>query len=277
MASDTVATLFRVEKPIIAAVTLLGLPGRPRHGGSDGIEQVVDDLGTQVVALQSAGVDGLVFVNENDFPYSRTAGVEVAAAMAAAIGRVRSEIRVPFGVDVLWDPRATLAVARATGAAFAREIFAGVFDTYMGMVDRDWGEMAAYRHAIGADDVAVFTYITAEYGSSVSGRSISERAENAAFLGMDAILVSAAHSGMALDLGELRAVKQAAGGVPVIAATGVTHETAAGVLAIADGAIVGSCLRVDGSIWSPVDEVRSRRLMEIVGSLRAEELVPPQK
>jgi hypothetical protein len=230
---------------------------------------IVDDLGFQVETLQGAGVDGLVFVNENDYPNTRAAGPEIVAAMAAAIGQVRRLILVPFGVDVLWDPRATLAVARATGANFAREIFLGVFDTNMGLLDRDWGEIAAFRHAIGADDVAVFSYITAEYGRSMSGRSIAERAENAATLGIDAILVSAAHSGMKPNLTELTEARVAAGKVPVIAATGVTHETAHEVLSIADGAIVGSAIRVDGSIWNVVDGDRTRRLMEIVAEVRA--------
>jgi membrane complex biogenesis BtpA family protein len=263
-----------VSKPIIAACTLPGLPGRPRHNATLGLAGMVDDLVRQVETLQEAGVDGLVFVNENDFPYTRSAGVEIVAAMAAAIGQVRPRIRIPFGVDVLWDPRATLAVARATGASFAREIFVGVFDTNMGLLDRDWGEIAAYRHAIAADDIAVFTYITAEYGQSVSGRSVADRAENAAFLGVDAILVSAAHSGMRPDLTELAEARRSAGPVPVIAATGVTHETAGAVLAVADGAIVGSDIRVDGSIWNAVDAARTRRLMQIVGEIRTAAQAP---
>ena len=267
-------SLFGVSKPIIAACTLPGLPGRPQHSRTAGFGAAATDLRVQIAALQAAGVDGLVFVNENDVPYTRTAGTEVVAAMAALIGHLLPEIRVPFGVDVLWDAKATLAVARATGAAFAREIFAGSFDTYMGLINRDWGELAAYRHAIAADDVAVFSYITAEYGRSLSGRTVSERAENAAFLGIDAILVSSFHSGVTPDMDELRAAKQAAGPVAVLAATGLTNESADEVLAVADGAIVGSATRVDGLIWNPVDEARTRHLMEIVGDIRAKGHMP---
>jgi len=37
--------------------------------------------------------------------------------MAAAVGMVRSEVKIPFGVNLLWDAIASLAVARATGRA----------------------------------------------------------------------------------------------------------------------------------------------------------------
>ena len=38
-----------------------------------------------------------------------------------------TEIRVPYGVNVLWDARASIDLAMATGARWVREIFTGVF------------------------------------------------------------------------------------------------------------------------------------------------------
>ena len=43
--------------------------------------------------------------------------------MTAAVEAVKECISVPFGVDYLWDPVATVAIAVATDAVFAREIF----------------------------------------------------------------------------------------------------------------------------------------------------------
>jgi membrane complex biogenesis BtpA family protein len=147
---DALRRIFGVEKPLIAMCHLGGLPGRPRHDVAGGMDAVVDALGRDVAALQEAGVDGLLFCNENDLPYQTRVGVEAAAGMASAIGRLRSEIRLPFGVDLLWDPIAAVAVARATGAAFVREVFMGVFDSDMGLLAPDFGEFAGYRHMIGA-------------------------------------------------------------------------------------------------------------------------------
>jgi predicted TIM-barrel enzyme len=47
----------------------------------------------------------------------------------------------------------------------------------------------------------------------------------------------------------------------VLANTGVTAGTVAAVLAIADGAIVGTALKAGGVTWNPVDPVRAAEFM----------------
>jgi len=247
---------------------LHALPGRPRHDAAAGIDGIVERLARDVAALQDAGVDGLLFCNEHDIPYQLRVGHEAVAAMAAAIGRLRAELRLPFGVDLLWDPGAALAVARATGAAFVREVFTGVYESDMGLMAPSLGELAAYRHHIGAGDVAVFTNITPEFSRSVSGRPVAERARSAAFLGVDALLVSGQMAGVSADLDDLRQAKDAAPAVAVLANTGVTEENLDRILKVADGVIVGTSLKVDRMIWNPVDPDRARRLVELAGMLR---------
>ena len=53
--------------------------------------------------------------------------------MAAVIGELRPRIRLPYGVDMLWDPMAALALAQAVRASFVREVFTGVYDSDMGL------------------------------------------------------------------------------------------------------------------------------------------------
>lgn len=261
--------IFGVAKPLIAMCHLRGLPGRPRHDAQAGLEGVYSALRDDVLALQDAGVDGLLFCNEHDLPYSVSVGVEVAAAQAAVIGRLHADLAMPFGVDLLWDPRSALAVARATGAAFVREVFTGVFDTDMGLLAPDFGELAGYQHAIGGDEIAIFTNVTPEFSRSVSGRTVAERARGAAFLGADALLISGPQAGAPVNRAELAEAKESAGDVPVLANTGVTAENAAEILATADGVIVGTDLKIDGSTWNAVDPHRARRMVGIVRAARA--------
>jgi uncharacterized protein len=260
--------IFGVRRPLVAMCHLRGLPGRPRHDVAAGMDGVVESLARDVTALQEAGVDGLLFCNEHDIPYQLQVGPEAVAAMAAAVGRLRGELRLPFGVDLLWDPRAALAVARATGAAFVREVFTGVYESDMGLMAPRLGDLAAFRHAIGADDVAVFTNITPEFSRSVSGRPVAERARSAAFLGVDALLVSGQMAGVSAEPEDLRDAKEATLQVPVLANTGVTEDNVERILKVADGVVVGTSLKVDGGIWNPVDPARARRLVELVGMLR---------
>jgi len=260
--------IFGVPKPLIAMCHLRALPGRPRHDVPGGMTAIYQALRQDVLALQGAGVDGLLFCNEHDLPYSPRVGVEIAAAEAAVIARLQPDLAVPYGVDVLWDPRAALAVARAVGGVFVREVFTGVFDTDMGLLAPDFGELAGYQHTIGADGVAIFTNVTPEFSRSVAGRTVGERARGAAFLGADALLISGPQAGAHIDLADLRAAKEAAGDVPVLANTGVTHDSAKETLAIADGVIVGTALKVDGSTWNAVDPIRAAQMVEIVRSAR---------
>ncbi len=117
----------------------------PGTTSAAGRARLVDVLGRDLETLQEAGVDGVLFCNEADLPYQLEVGPEIATAMAAAIGELRRDVKVPFGVNLLWDAIASLAVARATGASFIREVLTGVYESDLGMIEPRIGEIAGYR------------------------------------------------------------------------------------------------------------------------------------
>jgi membrane complex biogenesis BtpA family protein len=244
-------------------------PGRPGYDRDGGIDAIVEGLRHDLHVLQDAGVDGLLFCNEMDLPYQLVVGQEVAAGMAAAIGRLEAEITLPFGVDVAWDAHAALAVGSVTGARFVRQVFTGVYDTDMGLMNPSFGDLSAYRHAIGADDVALLSNVTPEFGRSVGARSIADRVRGAAFLGIDGIIVSGLHTGLPTNLDHVREAKEAAGDVPVLISSGVTIDTLEASLDVADGVIVGTSLKVDASIAKPLDPERVRRMVDRLHACRA--------
>lgn len=214
-------------------------------------------------------MDGVLFCNEADLPYQLKVGPEIPAAMAAAIGRLRSELLVPFGVNILWDAIASLALARATGASFIREVLTGVYESDLGMIEPRIGDIAGYRAAIGAGNVALFDNIAPEFSSAIGTRTIADRARGAAFLGMDAVLISGPAAGTSFEMSDLRAAKEAVPSMPVIANTGVRAERVAEVFAVADGAIVGTSLKRGGITWNPVDRERVMRLMDAARAARS--------
>jgi membrane complex biogenesis BtpA family protein len=262
--------IFGTAKPVIAMLHFPGLPGRPRHDVEAGGGKLVDVVGRDLAILQEAGVDGVLFCNEADYPYQLRVGPEIPTAMAAAIGALRSEVRVPFGVNILWDAIASLALARATGARFIREVLTGVYESDLGMIEPKIGDIAGYRTMIGAADVALFDNIAPEFGSAIGGRTVADRARGAAFLGMDAILISGPAAGIPFAMSDLQAAKAAVPGTPVIANTGVRAERMAEILAVADGAIVGTSLKVDGVTWNPVDRDRAMHLMDAARTARSQ-------
>jgi predicted TIM-barrel enzyme len=64
------------------------------------------------------------------------------------------------------------------------------------------------------------------------------------------------------DLAAVReAVEAVRGEVPVLVNTGAKSANIRDFLTVADGAIVGSDLKVDGYTWNPVDPGRVKRFM----------------
>jgi membrane complex biogenesis BtpA family protein len=261
--------IFHDRKPIIAMVHLGALPGSPLHDGQKGVEGIVADAAADLAALQNAGFDAVMFGNENDRPYEFNADTASTATMAFVIGKLRSEIKVPFGVNVLWDPMSSMALAAATGAAFVREIMTGTYASDMGPWTPDAGKAMRYRDRLGRKDLALLYNVSAEFAYSLDQRSLADRARSAVFSSIpDAILVSGAITGEAAAMSDLEAVKAVLPDTPVLANTGVKHATVADVLRVADGCIVGSSLKVDGNTWNSVDPDRAADFMAIVRAAR---------
>ena len=252
--------IFGANKPVIGMVHIGALPGTPLF---DPELDLLAAARADLIALQNAGFDAVMFGNENDRPYEFEVDRASTATMAALIGQLKSEISVPFGVNVLWDPISTVALGAATGAAFVREIFTGTYASDMGLWAPDAGRAMRYRDRLGRSDMAMLYNVSAEFACSLDQRPLPDRARSAVFSSIpDAVLVSGQITGEAAALSDLEAVKSVLPDTPVLANTGVKHETVADVLKVADGCIVGSSLKVDGDTWNPVDPERAADFME---------------
>ena len=268
---DRFRKVFGAGKPVIAMVHLGALPGAPLHDAEAGLEGLVEGARADLHALQTAGFDAVMFGNENDRPYEFEVDASSTATMAYVIGRLRPEITVPFGVNVLWDPMATMALAAATGAAFAREIFTGAYASDMGLWTPDAGRALRYRDRLGRRDLALLYNVSAEFADSLDRRPLPDRARSAVFSSIpDAVLVSGQITGEAAALSDLEAVKKVLPATPVLANTGVKHATVAEVLSVADGCVVGSALKQGGDTWKPVDPERAKDFMARVRAARGE-------
>jgi predicted TIM-barrel enzyme len=70
-------------------------------------------------------------------------------------------------------------------------------------------------------------------------------------------------------MSDLSAAKAAVPDLPVFANTGVNADRLEEILAVADGVIVGTSLKVDGDTWSRVDPARAERLMDTARAIRS--------
>lgn len=261
--------VFNTSKAIVAMAHLPPLPGAPGYDAKGGVDGIVRWVMADVEKLQAAGVDAIMFGNEGDRPYVLKACPEGLAAMAAVVATIKPALKVPFGVDYLWDPVATVALANATGARFAREVFTGVYDSDMGLWQPDCAGALRLRHHLGRDDLMLLYNVNAEFAAPMGERAIERKAESAVFSALaDAVCVSGPMTGQAVETSDLEKVKRRLPKTPVFANTGVKIENVEAILKVADGCVIGTHFKKDGVTWNAVDADRAKRFMDAVRRLR---------
>jgi uncharacterized protein len=261
--------VFGTHKPIIAMVHMKALPGDPGYDFKNGLPWVVDHARSDLLALQDGGVDAVMFSNEASLPYMTKVEPITSLSMARIISELKSELKIPFGVNVLWDPYASIDLAVATGAKFVREIFTGVYASDFGLWNTNCGKVVRHQHAIGGEDVRLLFNILPESSAYLENRDIVDVAKSTIFNTQpDGICVSGLTAGMETDSQVMKQVKSVSGEVPVFANTGVRLENVKEQLSIADGAIIGTTFKKDGYIWNEVDISRVSEFMETVKAFR---------
>ncbi|NOY98124.1 MAG: BtpA/SgcQ family protein [Chloroflexi bacterium] len=261
--------LFGVEKPVVGMCHMQAMPGDPKFDKKKGLDWVYDRARADMLALQEGGIDAIMFSNEFSLPYLTQVETVTVTCMAAIIGELKREINVPYGVNVLWDPSASIDLAMATGAQFVREIFTGVYASDFGLWNTNAGEVIRHQHRIGAEHVRLLFNIVPESAVYLAGRQIADIARSTVFNNQpDALCVSGLIAGAETSAQTLKFVKDAVPDTPVFANTGVKIENVTDQLAIADGAVVGTTFKHDGNIWNTVDPKRVKALMQKVRELR---------
>jgi membrane complex biogenesis BtpA family protein len=261
--------LFNTNKPIIAMCHLQAMPGDPGFDKSGGMKKVVEAARKELNALQEGGVDGVMFSNEFSLPYLLKVKTETTAAMARIIGELMSEISIPYGVNVLWDPYASLDLAAAVDGKFVREIFSGVYASDFGLWNTNCGEVIRHQHAIGAENVKLLFNIVPEAARYLADRDVTEIARSTVFNHLpDALCVSGLTAGTVTDADVLKRVKGAVPKTVVFANTGVRLENIEEQLSIADGAVVATTFKYDGIFENNVDVKRVKAFMTKVKDFR---------
>jgi len=261
--------IFHTEKPIIAMCHLRALPGDPGYDKAGGMKAVIKSAREDLLALQEGGVDGVMFSNEFSMPYLLKVKTETTASMARIIGELMPEITVPYGVNVLWDPYASLELAAAVDGKFVREIFSGVYASDFGLWNTNCGEIIRHQHAISAENVKLLFNIVPEAARYLAERDIAEVARSTVFNHLpDALCVSGLTAGTETDSATLKRVKDTVPQTVVFANTGVRLENVEEQLSIADGAVVATTFKYEGVFQNQVDIKRVKSFMDKVKDFR---------
>jgi len=245
--------LFPGDKTIIGMIHLPPLPGYPE---SKSIDDAIGHAVADLRVLEQAGVDGVLIENEHDRPHRITAEPETIAAMTAITRTVVQESSsIIVGCEILLnDPKASLAVARMSGASFIRtDYFVDAMTRPgYGEFEIDADNLVIYRSSIGADNVLILADIQVKYATMIRKRPLSESAQLACEQQADALVVTGNLSG---DAPVVEHLCEAAAGVaasgretPVLIGSGLDAGNAKTLLADCDGAIVGTAIMQDKAV-----------------------------
>ena len=261
--------LFHTEKPIIGLLHLRALPGDPFFPTGGSIEEIIEAARADLHALQAGGVDGVLVTNEFSMPYQKKVDGVTLASMAMVVGALKSEFRVPYGVEAIYDGDATIEICAATGAAFTRCMFTGAWAGDLGLVDRDVARTLRLKKALGLDALKLFYFVTSEGEVYLNDRSTLDITKSLLFnCRPDALVVGGTAAGENPGPELLSRVRTAAGGTPVICGTGCRMNNVEQVLTAGDGAFVGTTFKVDGKFENPVDARRVGAFMDRVRQIR---------
>jgi membrane complex biogenesis BtpA family protein len=264
--ANAIGEIFGRSKALIGMIHVPPLPGAPRYRGA-GMATILDACLRDAEALLAGGMHGLIVENHGDIPFRKPdkIGAETAACLAVIADRLAQRFDAPIGINVLANAAIpAFAVAAASGSRFIRvNQWANAYVANEGFIEGEAAEALRYRAALKADDVKVFADAHVKHGAHAitADRTLAELTRDLAFFDADAVIATGQRTGDSATSKEIESIA-AATHLPLLAGSGVTAANVAQVLAMTQGAIVASSLKVDGVWWNPVEPRRVHALME---------------
>jgi len=270
---ESLGEMFEKVKPIIGMVHLPPLPGAPNYDGG-GLEPIIEWALRDVETYHRGGIDGLIVENMWDHPFFVGEDVppEAMTAQAVAAHEVVKASKVPVGINVIHNGgRVTLSIALAAGARFVRICIltgARLWDT--GELDHGCAaRLLRHRKNLQAEHIKIFADVDKKHSVAFPGIDLETHIEWTDYYLADALIVSGKMTGDAPPLDKVRRAKEVSRDRPILMGSGTSADNIADFLRFADGAIVGTSLKVDGQGENPVDLERLKRFMENVHEVRS--------
>jgi membrane complex biogenesis BtpA family protein len=259
---------FGCEKFIIGCVHAMPLPGSPSFDRTIGMQAIINRAVEEAKILQDAGFHGLLYVNEFDMPYEMTVPSETVAAMTALVVEAQQHVNMPHGLNMLLDPPAAMAICYATGGRYLRGYVTGAMAGDYGVWQGQGPKTVKLRNDLDAHGVKIIANITPGFSDSLDKRPLAQLARGAVFSGKaDVLCVSGGLAGTAAPIEELKEVVEVAPDIPLVAGTGINEDNLEEFLAICDGIIIATSVKLDQKLENMIDPVRAKRFMNKVREL----------
>lgn len=261
-------SLFANQKPLIACLHLLALPGSPFYSGQ--MREVYRCALEELAIYQRHNIDAVLLENFRDKPfYPGKVPAETVAALAALGREIVKEAKVPVGVNVLRnDGEAAIAIANAIEAQFVR------INVHMHAVVSEEGIIQGLSHRTLRlrkylkSDVLILADVRVKHAAPLVDRDLASEAQDLTERGFaDALILTGARTGLPAQVEEVAQVKEGSQ-LPVLIGSGMCSENLPLFFEKADGFIVGSFFKEEGIGSRFVDERRVQNFCETLGELR---------
>jgi membrane complex biogenesis BtpA family protein len=256
-------------KPLIGVVHLPPLPGSII--GYSGIDRTIEYAVSEAKKLEEAGFDAVILENYSDNPYPVAVNDLVLASITAITKEVVRETRLKVGISLLRNAGLQgLAAAYAAGAHFVRvNAYCEIRVSGEGLLMPISHDIEKIRQRLDRH-VAIFADIDVKHSGPLGERPLSDVVHDCVARGrMDAMIVTSRATSEAPSPGYVAAIRQLAKTKPIIIGSGITAENIKAYWNLADGFIVGTYIKHEGSTKMPIDPKRAARLASIVKELRA--------
>lgn len=249
----------------MGVIHLSPLPGSPQHRFP--LSEILDRALADAKILHEAGFTALIVENFGDAPFTRASLPPASvAAMAVIAERIKRDVDLPLGINALRnDAQAALGIAAAAGGTFIRiNVHTGVYATDQGMIEGKAHQTLTARNQLGLP-IAILADVHVKHATPIAQPSIEQAARDTAYRGLaDALIVTGGATGEAVDVDQLKRVREAVPDRRLFVGSGATASSVAGLLHHCCGVIVGTSLKKDGDPSRPIDADLAKAFIQAV-------------
>ncbi len=227
-------------------------PGYRQNQEHSVLEDTVRAVLQDVASLQEGGVDSVLFTNEMD-PISKISNnAQIVGWMAFLIGQVKSELRIPFGVEIRNDPLLTLDLAASTEADFLKITLGNSLFGINYLKFRRKIKKKIKFLSIGIPTILVF----------ISKIRLTTFSQFDMFFNFHQSLVLCIPFDEELAFGDRSHLNKIRLKYKVFIGSKVNVENIKQVKSISDGVVVGTSMKAENLISNPVDYFKVKELMD---------------
>lgn len=268
------AKIFKKNKNII--IGAIHLP--PLLGYKDflGLDAALKNALADLKALESGGIDGVIFENNYDIPHKIFVDAPIISSMTFLGEKLKKATHLPLGISVLWnDYCAALSIAKTLNLQFIRvPVFVDKVKTNYGIVEGEPKKVVDFRKSIDGNNIALFTDIHVKHAKLLSKHNLITSAKLAIKNKSDAIIITGKWTGNAPAMDEVKILREKIGAFPVLIGSGTDNQNAKTLFKYANGAIVSTSLKrgikksKEVNIKSYVQRIDKNKVKKLIDSLR---------